>query len=139
MGDSGEGGGVGGGGRCGRLRGGGGGAGDWGKVWETEGRPGGHHPPNLYHKRLSDFETNCWDTFISELESRAPTLLHIMLTLVSFNDRRNKIKVGASHHPGVCAAVAILLKERSKNMCGLQSLVFVWGVCDGTSDRITDN
>ena len=82
--------------------------------------------PSLFRSiSVTDFETNCWDTFISELESRAPTLLHIVLTLVSFNDRRNKIKVGASHHPGVCAAVAILLKERSKNMCGLQSLVSV--------------
>lgn len=63
---------------------------------------------------------NNWDVFVSELKSKAPTLLNILLTLVSFNDRRNTTKVGAAHHPGVCAAVAVLLKERSREMCGLQ-------------------
>ncbi len=66
-----------------------------------------------------------WESFIIELESKAPTLLHTLLTLVSFNDRRNTQKVGASHFPGICAAVAVLLKERSREMCGLQSLVSV--------------
>lgn len=64
-----------------------------------------------------------WENFITELSSKAPTLLHILLTLVSFNDQRNSNKVGAAHYPGVCTAVAILLKERNKNMSGLQSLV----------------
>lgn len=66
---------------------------------------------------------NMWDAFISELESKAPTLLHILTTLVSFNDKRNVSKAGASHYPSICAAVAVLLKERNREMCGLQSLV----------------
>ena len=66
-----------------------------------------------------------WSDFMKELQSKAPTLLLTLLTLVSFNDHRNTKKLGTSHFPGVCSAVAILLKERSKNMCGLQSLVSV--------------
>lgn len=66
--------------------------------------------------------SNSWDAFIIELQSKVPTLLLILLTLVSFNDSRNA-KVGATHFPGVCAAVAVLLKERNREMCGFQSLV----------------
>ena len=69
--------------------------------------------------------SNSWEAFICELESKAPTLLHTLLTLVCVNDGRNTKKVGASHFPGVCAAIAVLLKERSREMCGLQSLVSV--------------
>ena len=67
--------------------------------------------------------SNTWKVFISELESKAPTLLHLLTTLVSFNDRRNVSKVGTSHYPSICTAVAVLLKERNREMCGLQSLV----------------
>lgn len=67
--------------------------------------------------------SNSWDAFIIELQSKAPTLLLILLTLVSFNDSSNAKKVGATHFPGVCAAVAVLLKERNREMCGFQSLV----------------
>ncbi len=33
------------------------------------------------------------------------------------------MKVGEAHFPGICSAAAILLKERNREMCGLQSLV----------------
>ena len=33
------------------------------------------------------------------------------------------MKVGSSHNPGICCAAADLLKERNREMCGLQSLV----------------
>ena len=74
---------------------------------------------------VSNLATISWDMFIHDFQSRAPTLFNIMLNLVSFHDRRNIAKVDVSHYPGLCAAVAILLKERSKNMCGLQSLVSI--------------
>ena len=66
-----------------------------------------------------------WGAFIEELKSKAPTLLQLMTSVVSVNDHRNTSKVGNSHHPGICAVIAILLKERSREMCGLQSTVSV--------------
>ena len=72
---------------------------------------------------VTTMASNMWKVFISELESKAPTLLHLLTTLVSFNDRRNVSKVGTSHYPSICTAVAVLLKERNREMCGLQSLV----------------
>ena len=69
------------------------------------------------------------NSYIGELKSKAPILLHTLFTLVSFNDRRNTKKVGDAHFPGICAAVAVLLKERNREMCGLQSLVSVLMYC----------
>ena len=81
---------------------------------------------SLFRKiSLMGLSNNMWDAFMSDLESKAPTLLHIIVALVSFSDRRNILKVGTSHYPSICAAVAVLLKERNREMCGLQSLVSV--------------
>ena len=62
---------------------------------------------------------------IEDLKSKAPTLLQLVTSVVSVNDHRNTSKVGNSHHPGICAAFAVLLKERNREMCGLQSIVSV--------------
>ena len=64
-----------------------------------------------------------WIDYIHELNEKAPTLLSFIFTLVSVNDSRNVKKVGEAHYPGVCAAVAVLLKERCKDVDGIQSLV----------------
>ena len=64
-----------------------------------------------------------WAQMIEELESRAPLLLRIFDCLVTRNDHRNKCKIGVAHYPGICTAIAIILKERCRDMCGLQSLV----------------
>ena len=64
-----------------------------------------------------------WEAFIDELQSKAPTMLRLFTTIASFHHHRNKIKTGASHYPGICSAVAVLLKERSREMCGLQSII----------------
>ncbi len=66
-----------------------------------------------------------WVEFIAELGSKAPILLQSIFFLVSVNDTRNTTKVGAVHFPGICATVAVLLKERCREMCGVQSLVSV--------------
>ena len=66
-----------------------------------------------------------WGAFTDQLKSRAPKLFQLLTSVVSVNNHRNISKVGASHHPGICAAVAVLLKERSREMCGLQSIVSV--------------
>ena len=81
---------------------------------------------SLFRKiSLMSLSSDMWNGFMNELESKAPTLLHILVALVSFSDLRNISKVGTSHHPSICAAVAVLLKERNREMCGLQSLVSV--------------
>lgn len=64
-----------------------------------------------------------WDDLMSELESSVPLLLKILHCLAARNDRRNKCKTGAVHNPGICTAVAVLLKERNREMCGIQSLL----------------
>ena len=70
--------------------------------------------------RMAEFK---WSDMMMELEDVAPLLLKILHCLVAHNDSRNKFKVGAAHHPGICAAVAVILKERNREMCGLQSLL----------------
>lgn len=81
--------------------------------------------PNHSSNNASKHKLGGWEAFITELACKAPTLLHTLMTLVSFNDGRNTTKVGAAHYPGVSAAVAILLKERNREMCSIQSLVSV--------------
>lgn len=70
--------------------------------------------------KLAEFK---WSDMMLELERDAPLLLKIIHCLVARNDSRNKCKVGTAHHPGICTAVSIILKERNREMCGLQSLL----------------
>ena len=79
------------------------------------------HFLNIAATDLADIK---WGAFMEELQSKAPTLLHLT-TIVTFNDRCYVSKVGVSHHPGICAAVAKLLKERSREMHAIQSIVSV--------------
>lgn len=72
---------------------------------------------------VTDLAGFTWGAFIKELEIKAPTLMNIFTSIVSFSDHRNKTKAGSGHHPGICTALAILLKERNREMCGIQSLV----------------
>ena len=59
---------------------------------------------------------------VYELEKHAPMVLRIVSCLVTRTDGRNKTKKGTAHQPGICTAVAVILKERNREMCGLQSL-----------------
>ena len=70
--------------------------------------------------KLAEFK---WGDMMVELEQDAPLLMKIIQCLVARNDSRNKCKVGAAHYPGICTAVAVILKERNREMCGLQSLL----------------
>ena len=60
---------------------------------------------------------------ISELQTRAPFLFKLLSKIVIHSDKRNQHKHGTVHHPGICVAVATILKERNKSMVGLQTLV----------------
>ena len=64
-----------------------------------------------------------WENMVADLQLKAPLLFKILHSVTSRNDHRNKVKVGSSHNPGICCAAAVLLKERNREMCGLQSLV----------------
>ena len=52
-----------------------------------------------------------------------PTLLQLLTAVVGVNDDRNTSKKGEQHHPGVCTAMAILFKERNREMCGIQTFI----------------
>lgn len=60
-----------------------------------------------------------WDKLADDLKSKAPTIFKIFSLVVSHNDHRNEFKKGAScHMPSICMAIAILLKERNREICG---------------------
>ena len=60
---------------------------------------------------------------IDELKVKAPYLLRLLVKLVSKNDHRNQHKHGKSHHSGICMTIATLLKERSREMNGIQTFL----------------
>ena len=62
-----------------------------------------------------------WGDYYKELDQKAP-LSRIATSIVKHNDHRNK---GTHHIPGVCMAIAILLKERNREMCSIQSLLLL--------------
>lgn len=72
---------------------------------------------------VSDMSTFDWKVLIDELLLKAPMLLQILRTLTSSSDHRNKHKSGSIHHPGICMAASVILKERNREMCGVQAMI----------------
>ena len=72
--------------------------------------------------KLSSFQ---WKTFTHNLSVKAPILLRLLSFVVAHSDHRNKKKVDSAHHPGICMAFAILLKERNREMCGVQAIISI--------------
>ena len=64
-----------------------------------------------------------WSQCMEELLTKCPALLQLLWAIVSRSDHRNRVKQGEQHYPGMCVAVAILLKERNKHMSGVQTLL----------------
>ena len=64
-----------------------------------------------------------WVDMVTDLKVKAPLFFTLLDSITSRNDHRNIAKVGVAHYPGICTAAAILLKERNREICGLQSLV----------------
>ena len=71
-------------------------------------------------EQVMDFK---WSLLVEELNSKAPLLYSVLSSIATRNDRRNVIKVGPDHYPGICMAAAVILKERNREMCGLQSII----------------
>ena len=72
----------------------------------------------LFDRDLFSFK-NC----IVELQSKCPTLYQLLWTIVTKTDCRNTIKHDDQHYPGLCMAVALILKERNQHMTGLQTFL----------------
>jgi len=60
-----------------------------------------------------------WKTFVEDLKKKAPTLHAVFSCIVSRSDQHPN----STHYPGLCMSVAILLKERNREMSGLQYIV----------------
>ena len=82
--------------------------------------------PSLFRKipieKVPLFE---WDIFADSLKSLAPTTFKFASVTVYHSDKRNQFKKGARHISTICMAVAKLLKERNREMGGLQSAISV--------------
>ncbi|KAL5509486.1 hypothetical protein EMCRGX_G004873 [Ephydatia muelleri] len=79
----------------------------------------------FHHMSLKQAENFSWTRAISKIRTKAPTLFSIMNNCVVTrrSASKNKHKKGDAQYPGWCTAVAILLNERSRVMCGVQSYV----------------
>lgn len=66
-----------------------------------------------------------WDALAQDVKNKAPTLYNIFSVLVGHNDHRNSVKKGDQHMPSICMSIATLLKERNREMCGVQSAISV--------------
>lgn len=64
-----------------------------------------------------------WNNFIDILTVKAPTLYCVISKVVSHSDFRNRTKLDRAHYPGICMISAVLLKERNREMCGIQSII----------------
>ena len=65
------------------------------------------------------------EALFEDLTAKAPTLLKVLSSIVTYNDHHKKKPVEVAHHPCLCMAVSILLKERNREMCGLHSILSI--------------
>ena len=82
-------------------------------------------PPVSLFRRYPLFERDSfsYSKCIVELQTKCPTLYQLLWTVVTKTDRRNSTKREQHHHPGLCMAVALILKERNQHMTGLQTFL----------------
>ena len=79
-------------------------------------------PPSQFRWLSFDqMETFSWKEHVSELKQKCPILFRLFSYIVSHTDHRNASKRGEKHYPGICMATAILLKERNREMSGIQA------------------
>ena len=55
----------------------------------------------------SDFT---WLKYIGEMEAKSPVLLQLCKAIVSHSDKRNALKHGDAHFPGISTAVSIIIE-----------------------------
>lgn len=73
---------------------------------------------------VDHFPTFQWVSLIGHLSAKAPhhTSSHSFLLLLP-SDHHNQNKGDSVHYLGMCMAIVIHLKERNREMCGIQSLI----------------
>ena len=59
---------------------------------------------------------------VKELQTKSPLLLKILTAVVVRMDSRYAPKSQIVHHPAIVTAIAVLLKERNREMSGVQSI-----------------
>ena len=81
-------------------------------------------PPSQFRQfSLDQMEEFSWEQCVSELKQKCPVLFRLLSFIVSHTDHRNASKRGEKHHPGICMATAVLLKERNREMTGIQAFI----------------
>ena len=55
------------------------------------------------------------------MERKSPILLRLLKRIVSHSDHRNEQKRADYHNPGICMSTAVLLKERNREIVGVQT------------------
>ena len=81
-------------------------------------------PPSLFRKiPVSSYCDFDWKSCIDELTTKAPRLLQILCKIACHSDHRNNKKVSSAHYPSITMAAAVILKERNREMGGVQSLI----------------
>lgn len=71
--------------------------------------------------KITKLDTFTWDCYIHEMEQKSPILLRLLRLIVSHSDHRNQQKQAEHHVPGICMTTAIMLKERNREMVGVQT------------------
>ena len=93
--------------------------------------------PSIFRKvpvsQMTEFK---WELCVEELKKSAPLMFQILSTITSKNDTRNKSKRGSAHYPGLCFACSVLLKERNREMCGIQSIVSLFLMVSGVEKKV---
>ena len=80
-------------------------------------------PSQFRHILAKDMEKFEWMNFMKELQSKSPLLLKVLAHAVVRWDPRCETKSPSAYYPSIVTAAAVLLKQRNREMCGLQSLV----------------
>ena len=55
------------------------------------------------------------------MEQKSPILLHLLKLIVGHSDHRNQQKRAEHHVPGICMTAAVMLKERNREIVGVQT------------------
>jgi len=82
--------------------------------------------------RCGSFE---WKTFVEDLKKKAPTLHAVFSCIVSRSDQHPN----STYYPGLCMSVAILLKERNREMSGLQNIVSLLLYSSHVDKQVSDH
>ena len=81
-------------------------------------------PLSLFrHMPVKEIDQFQWEPLMTELQCKAPLLLKLLSAVVVREDTRCQVKPPTVHYPAIVTATAILLKERNREMSGVQSIV----------------